>query len=203
MIPSRLAFLLAPLCLGSYGVIRILDGLDGSHGPGFAWTVGHLFFIAGLVFFAQAFRAMRTMAGRTWLGTAGFLAGIAGALAVGGQFVIDIVVGFMSADHDRMGTYFTRIQDVPGVEAAFYDFGPLLFFVGQLILVTELAVRRQVKPWAPVLVLIDTTLPFLDKDLIPLGAALLLISFAPLIRREPRRPASVAGKPNVVARAGS
>jgi hypothetical protein len=203
MISSRLAFLLAPLCLGAYGVVRILDGLDGSRGPGFAWTLGHLFFIAGLVFFAQAFWAMRTMAGRTRLGTAGFLAGVAGAVAVGGQFVIDIVVGFMSADRDQMGTYFTRIQDVPGVEAVFYDFGPLLFFVGQLILVTQLAVRRRVKPWAPVLVLIDTALPFLDKDLIPLGAALLLISFAPLIRRESLQSASVAGKPNVVTSAGS
>lgn len=185
MLPPRLAFLLAPLCLGTYGVIRILDGLDGSRGPGLAWTAGHLFFLAGLAFFVHAFRTMRTMAGRTRLATTGFLVGTAGALAVGVQFAIDIVVGFLAADRAGMDGYYARIQGVPGVDAAFYSFGPMLFFAGQLVLVTLLAVRHRVKPWAPVLVLVDTTLPFADKDLIPLGAALLLVSFAPLIRRRP------------------
>ncbi|MEU4248225.1 hypothetical protein AB0F15_12495 [Amycolatopsis sp. NPDC026612] len=185
MLSSRLAFLFAPLCLGTYGVIRILDGLDGSRGPGLAWTVGHVFFLAGLAFFVRAFWAMRTIAGRGRLATAGFVVGTAGALAVGGQFAIDIVVGFLSADRAGMDVRFTQIQGTPGVEAAFYSFGPMLFFVGQFVLITLLAVRHRVKPWAPVLVLIDTTLPFADKDLIPLGAALLLISFAPLIRRGP------------------
>jgi hypothetical protein len=178
----RLAFLLAPLCLGGYGVIRILDGVDGSRGPGFAWTVGHLFFLVGLVFFVQAFRTMWTIAGRTRTATAGFLVGIAGALALGAQFAIDIVVGFASADRSGMDAHFSRIQDVPGVDAAVYSYGPMLFFAGQLVLVTLLAVRHRVKPWAPVLVLVEIALPLLDKNFIPLGAALLLVAFVPLIR---------------------
>ncbi|WP_244211177.1 hypothetical protein [Amycolatopsis kentuckyensis] len=181
MLSSRLAFLLAPLCLGAYGVVRILDGLDGSRGPGFAWTTGHLFFLAGLVFFVQAFRTMWTLAGRTRPATAGFAAGIAGALAVGVQFGIDIVVGFRSADRAGMDASFTRIQNTPGVEAAFYSYGPMLFFVGMVVLVTLLAVGRRVPWWAPVLVLVDVVLPLLDKDFIPVGAALLLIAFTPLI----------------------
>jgi hypothetical protein len=179
---SRLAFLLAPLCLGAYGVVRILDGLDGSRGPGFAWTTGHLFFLVGLVFFVQAFRTMWTLAGRTRLATAGFAVGIVGALAVGVQFGIDVVVGFLSEDRARMDASFAQIQDTPGVEAAFYGYGPMLFFVGMIVLVTLLAVRRRVPWWAPVLALVDVVLPLLDKDFIPLGAALLLVAFAPLIR---------------------
>ncbi|WIX88181.1 hypothetical protein [Amycolatopsis sp. DG1A-15b] len=178
-----LPFLLAPLCLGLYGVIRILDGLDGSRGPGLAWTAGHLVFLVGLGFFALAFRTMWTMAGRTGLATAGFVAGIAGELAVGVQFGIDLVAGFRSADRGGMDAFFARIQDVPGVDAAFYSYGPLLFFAGQLALVTLLAVGRRVKPWAPVLVLAEVVLPLLDKNFIPLGAALLLVAFAPLLRR--------------------
>ncbi|MFF1607321.1 hypothetical protein ACFVYA_06020 [Amycolatopsis sp. NPDC058278] len=75
----------------------------------------------GLGFFAHACRTMWTIAGRTRLATAGFLAGIAGG--------------------------------------------------------------RRVKPWAPVLVLAEVVLPLLDKNFIPLGAALLLVAFASLLRR--------------------
>ncbi|GAA3079399.1 hypothetical protein [Streptosporangium carneum] len=38
----RVAFVAASLLVLAYGVIRILDGLDGSRGSGLAWTVGHL-----------------------------------------------------------------------------------------------------------------------------------------------------------------
>ncbi|MFZ3471176.1 hypothetical protein ACODT3_20740 [Streptomyces sp. 4.24] len=193
MTTPRTAFLAAPVLMGAYGVIRILDGLDGSRGPGFAWSLGHLCFLGALVFFVQGFMAMRAMAGHNRLSTVGVWAGTAGAMAVGVQFAIDLVVGFLSADRGAMEVLFTRVQDIPGVLPAFYDFGPLLFFVGQLILVSQLAKRRVLKPWAPVLVLIDTTLPFADKDLIPLGAVLLLVSFAPLYRDRPAAAELSAG----------
>lgn len=45
-----------------------------------------------------------------------------------------------------------------------------------------LAARRRVKLWTPALVLADLATPFVDKDLIPLGAVLLLVSFLPLAR---------------------
>jgi hypothetical protein len=58
-----------------------------------------------------------------------------------------------------------------------------------------LALGRHVRPWTPLLVLADLAMPFIDKDLIPLGAVLLLVSFAPLARKPvpvqgpvPRRP---------------
>ncbi|WP_371616563.1 hypothetical protein [Streptomyces sp. NBC_00454] len=182
MINTRTAFLAAPVLMGAYGVIRIIDGLDGSRGPGLAWSLGHLCFLGALVYFVRGFAAMREAAGRNRLSAVGMWAGTAGATAVGVQFAIDMVVGFLSADRGAMDEMFTRVQEIPGVLPAFYDFGPLLFFVGQLILVSQLAKRRVLKSWAPLLVLIDTTLPFADKDLIPLGAVLLLVSFAPLWR---------------------
>jgi hypothetical protein len=70
------------------------------------------------------------------------------------------------------------------VQLAVYDAGPYLFYVAQLALVIHAAVRKEVKAWTPVLVLIDLMLPLIDKDLIPVGAVFLLVSFWPLARRE-------------------
>jgi hypothetical protein len=52
-----------------------------------------------------------------------------------------------------------------------------------LVLVVQLALHRHVKAWTPVLVLADLSMPFIEKDLIPVGAVLLLVSFLPLARR--------------------
>ncbi|GAA4915491.1 hypothetical protein HD597_010783 [Nonomuraea thailandensis] len=186
---SRIAFIAAPLLTFAYGVIRIIDGFDGSRGPGLAWTAGHLAFMAALVLFAQIFWRLRAMAGRDTLSTVTAVAGTAGIVTLLAQFGIDIVVGFMAADHDGMGVLFDQVQSVPGVSPIVYDGGPFLFYLAQLGLVLQLAVMRRVKAWMPVLVLLDLALPFMDKDLIPLGALCLLISFVPLARREPARHA--------------
>lgn len=185
MIPmnSRTAFIAAPLLVLAYGVIRILDGLDGSRGPGLAWTTGHLAFIAALLLFVQIFWQMRRMAGRNVLSTVSAVAGTAGIVALLAQFGIDLVVGFLAADHAGMGVLFDRVQAVPGVSIVVYDGVPFLFYLGQLALVVQLAAIRRVKMWTPVLVLIDLVLPFADKDLIPVGSVFLLISFVPLARQ--------------------
>ncbi|MGW3349966.1 hypothetical protein ACWDA3_42275 [Nonomuraea rubra] len=187
----RFAFIAAPLLTFAYGVIRILDGLDGSRGPGLAWTAGHLAFMAALVLFVQIFWRLRAMAGRDTVSTVSAVAGTAGIATLLAQFGIDIVVGFMAADHDGMSVLFDQVQSVPGVSPIVYDGGPFLFYLAQLALVLQLALMRRVKAWMPVLVLLDLALPFADKDLIPLGALCLLISFVPLARRAPA-PAVVA-----------
>ncbi|RVX45251.1 hypothetical protein EDD27_8038 [Nonomuraea polychroma] len=180
----RFAFIAAPLLVLAYGVIRILDGLDGSRGPGIAWTTGHLAFIGALVLFVPIFWRLRQMAGGKALATMSAVAGTAGIVALLAQFGIDIVIGFMAADHDAMGPLFDQVQAVPGVQLAIYDAGPYLFYVAQLALVIHAAFRKEVKAWTPVLVLIDLMLPLIDKDLIPVGAVFLLVSFWPLARRE-------------------
>ncbi|MFI7110216.1 hypothetical protein ACIBK9_28165 [Nonomuraea sp. NPDC050227] len=173
----RIAFVAAPVLTFAYGVLRILDGLDGSRGPGPAWTTGHLAFIGALAFFAVTFHEMRRLAGRGRLATGLAVAGYVGIATLIAQFSIDIVVGFRSADHAAMGVLFDQVQSVPGVQQVVYDFGPMLFFVAQIGLVLQLAVQRRVKAWTPVLVVADVMVPFVEKDLMPLGAACLLVSF--------------------------
>ncbi|MGI5155719.1 hypothetical protein [Microbispora sp. CA-102843] len=182
----------APLLFGAYGVARMVDGFDGSRGPGAAWTIGHLCFLAGLVLFVQIFGRLRTTAGGGVTATAGYAAGLAGALALAAQFTIDIVVGFLSADHDAMGPRFDAVKAIPGVEPVVYTVVPLLFYVGMIALVARLAVQRRVPWWSPALVLVQAVLPLADKDLIPLGAALLLLAFVPLMRLRPPQPVVLA-----------
>ncbi|MER7503347.1 hypothetical protein AB0L05_12695 [Nonomuraea pusilla] len=180
--PARIAFVAAPLLVLAYGLLRLVDGLDGSRGPGPAWTAGHLAFLAALALFALIFREMWRMLGRDSLATATTVAGFAGIAAASAQFAIDVAVGFTAADHDAMAPLFAQVKAVPGVSLAVYDAGPFLFFIAQFALVVQLAARRLVAFWTPVLVLLDLTLPLVSKDLIPVGALFLLVSFWPLAR---------------------
>jgi hypothetical protein len=179
----RFAFVAAPVLVFAYGVIRILDGLDGSRGPGLAWTTGHLAFMAALILFVPIFWRLRTMAGGKGLATVSAVAGTAGVAALLGQFGIDVAVGFLATDHAGMSVLFDQVKSVPGMSPVIYDGGPYLFYLGQLALIVQVAVMRQVKAWTPVLVLVDLVLPLIDKDLIPVGAVFLLVSFWPLARR--------------------
>ncbi len=176
------AFVAAPLLLLAYGVIRIIDGLDGVRGPGVAWTTGHLAFVLALALFVPVMWTMRRLAGAGRAATAAAVTGFAGIAALTVQFGIDLVLGFAAADKAEMSAMARSIMDLPGVMPVVYTFGPMLFYVAQVWLVVQLAMRRQVKVWTPVLVLTDMILPFVDKDLIPIGAICLLISFVPLIR---------------------
>ncbi|TDC01141.1 hypothetical protein E1267_32685, partial [Nonomuraea longispora] len=179
----RTAYITAPLLVLAYGVIRIVDGFDGSRGPGPAWTIGHVAFLAALALFIVIFRDMWRILGRTRLATAHLVVGIVGIVCAATQFLIDIAIGFLAADHDAMGPLFEQVQAVPGAQPVIYDVGPFLFYVAQLALVVHLAARKQVKIWTPALVTVDLALPLIDKDLMSVGAFFLLVSFWPLARR--------------------
>ncbi|MGW2161210.1 hypothetical protein [Nonomuraea sp. NPDC001699] len=181
---TRIAFVAAPLLVLAYGLIRIADGFDGTRGPGLAWTTGHLAFLAALVLFIMIFREMWRMLDRNRIATTSLVVGLVGIACASAQFVIDIAVGFMSADHDAMSPLFDQVQAIPGVSLAVYQVGPMLFYIAQLALVIQLAARRQLKLWTPVLVMLDFAIPIIEKDLIPLGALCMLVSFWPLARRQ-------------------
>ncbi|MGW7531148.1 hypothetical protein [Amycolatopsis sp. NPDC054798] len=185
----RLPFIAAPLLVLTYGIVRILDGLDGSRGPGPAWTAGHLAFLGALAMFVPVFLRMRRLAGRTRLASVATVAAITGAVALAMQFAIDLISGFQAADHAEMSMLTAQLRNFPGLTLFAYDAGPYLFYLGQLALVIQLAVGRKVKIWTPALVFVDMAMPFVDKDLIPLGSVLLLVSFVSIARTLP------AGRP--------
>ncbi|MCY0948727.1 hypothetical protein [Streptomyces sp. H27-S2] len=189
---SRTVMLAVPALTFSYGLFRIVDGLDGERGPGPAWTLGHLAFSAALVLFVVVFRRLRGLApSGDRVAAVAHWAATAGAAVLLVQFGIDLVAGAVSADHLEMSLFTERVSQAPGVAPVVYDFGPYLFYVGMLALIVRLAVLRVLKSWTALLVLADLVMPLADKDLIPVGALLLSVSFAQIARvMESRRAAS-------------
>ncbi|MFE1415968.1 hypothetical protein ACFW6F_34960 [Streptomyces sp. NPDC058746] len=178
---TRAAFVSAPLCILAYGAIRLGDP---GHGPGPAWTVGHIALLAGVLQFALVFPALRRMtgpataAGRASAG-AGALLGLAGTLAVVAQAAIDLVVGLSAADRPEMNRLFDEVQSHPGMLPAVYTVGPMLFYVGLVWLLVQLAVRRRVGAWRPALVVLGTAVMAASLDLMPLGALLFTVALFP------------------------
>jgi hypothetical protein len=68
---AGMAMLAAPVFVFLYGVIRLLDS---RHGPGFGWTMSHLFFLVGLALYvlvvAELRRQAHTTGWRVWAANA-------------------------------------------------------------------------------------------------------------------------------------
>ncbi len=168
----------------AYGLIRLSDP---DRGPGPAWTAGHIALLAGVSLFAVVLPALRRMAGPTTRpgrlsAAAATLLGLTGTLAVVVQAAIDLVVGFRAADRPGMERLFEEVQSHPGVQPAVYTVGPMLFYVGLVWLLVQLAVRRRVSPWRPVMVVLGTVTAAVSLDLLPLAALLFAAALVPPAR---------------------
>ncbi|SCG67708.1 hypothetical protein [Micromonospora coxensis] len=166
----RLPALVAPLLLLVYGLFRVADGLDGDRGNGWAWDVGHVAFGFGILVFAVlALRLHQVLLPAGWrpgltVATAATLLGVAGFLWV---VVYDLFPG---------------LEDLAEIPGPIFLLGPALFELGLLaLLVRAVVVRpRLLPPWGPVLVLVGFVAIAVDLDLLPVGAALVLIGLLPL-----------------------
>ncbi|KOU16630.1 hypothetical protein ADK52_33085 [Streptomyces sp. WM6372] len=193
------AFSAGPLCMTAYGLIRLTDE---EHGPGLAWSSGHLFFLAAVSCFVPIVLGMRRLAaagrgraGRRLAG-AGAVTALVGMAAVVAQVVIDLVAGFLSEDREAMNDLFRQVKSHAGVEPAVYTVGPLLFYVGLLLLLTQLAALRRIAAWRPLAVVAGIVATGVSLDLLPLAGLLFLLAFAPLGRQvddaERRSPTATA-----------
>jgi hypothetical protein len=182
---TRFAFVAAPALTVAYGLLRLADGIDGEHGPGFLWTAGHLAFVAALLLFVHVMLAVRRMAGGGALATTAAAVGVIGVICAVAQFGIDIVVGIAADDKAEMRQMFADVQDVPGVATAVYGPGPALFYLGLIALVIRLAVVRAAPVWTPVAMVLAVGVALAGLDLLPLAGLLMLAALAPLARRIP------------------
>ncbi|PZG00031.1 hypothetical protein C1I99_10330 [Micromonospora deserti] len=162
----------APTFLLLYGLLRLVDGLDGDRGPGWAWNVGHTFFLVAFVLFAVLLVGLRRLllaaAPRqrvlTEAATALGLAGTAGFLWV------------------ILGDLFPALADAAPLPDPAMVLGPLLFQAGILTLLVQTATARLLPAWTPVLVVLGFVPIAVNLDLLPLGAALILGGLLPLQR---------------------
>lgn len=190
---TRIAYVAAPALIVGYGLVRLIDGIDGSHGPGPAWTIGHLMFGFAMLLFPVVLVNLRQALQRQRpLGTAAVVVGVLGLLAFIRVIVIDLLVGFGSADRAAMNAKYPTYAGFPGglpesVSNLFETVGPPLFGVGLLTLLTLLATLRPrtVAWWSPVLAAVAFAIMSTNLDLLSLGAAALLIALLPLFRRTP------------------
>jgi hypothetical protein len=184
---TRFALLAAPALISVYGLVRLADGLDGRHGPGALWVLGHLAFLVSIALFVPVLLTLRRVAGGR--GAAGrvvaaisTVVGLAGAAAAAAQFGIDVWVGGTAADPDEMSRMFDSVKSVPGVPAIVYGPGPALFYLGLLALLIGCVAVRALPAWAPAATLAGIVASLASLDLLPLTGALVLVSLLPLWR---------------------
>ncbi|MFG2058613.1 hypothetical protein ACGFI9_31770 [Micromonospora sp. NPDC048930] len=163
--------LTAALLLFGYGILRLIDRLDGHSDKGaWAWNTGHTLFLLGIVGFGAMIvglrRVLRTRSPRLRVvDDVAAVAGLIGAVA----FVWVI-----------LGDLFPRFADaVPPPDAVLLG-GPALFELGLLVLLVRTAALRLLPAWGPVLVLVGFLAIAVNLNLLPVGAALVLAGLLPL-----------------------
>ena len=178
LITMKLTYLLAPLLLFGYGVVRLLDGLDGTHGPGPAWTIGHLLFLASLVGFGLVALDLRQRLG-TRLALVTLIGTLYGLFAFVHVVALDLAVGFGAADRAEMDLRYDRYRSI--ADSVLDPFSPL-FPVGITVLLILLVVARRAPWWSPVLALAGFLAIVANLDLLPLAGLLLVGALLPVAR---------------------
>ncbi|WP_240796415.1 hypothetical protein [Streptomyces sp. RFCAC02] len=164
----------ASALLLAYGGLRYVDGLDGDHGPGLAWNIGHaLFFVALCLFGVVAVRARAAL--RSGPARSTLAAEAMGATLVG-------LCGFLWV---TLGDLFPALDDAAALPDPLYALCPPLFQFGLLVLFILLSRKGLVPWWTPVLVFAGFTAIGANLDLLPAGAVLILAGLLPLTRRRP------------------
>ncbi|MFC0508231.1 hypothetical protein [Micromonospora costi] len=170
--PLRLVAVTAPVLLLLYGILRLADGLDGDHGPGWAWNTGHSLFLASIVLFAALAVGLRRvlladgprLRALTDIATGATLAGAAGFVWV------------------ILGDLFAGLADAAPLPDPLFAVGPLLFQLGLLTLLVQAAtVRpRRLPRWAPPVTFVGFAAIAVNLDLLPVAGALIFAALLPL-----------------------
>jgi hypothetical protein len=166
MRPRALTFvtLAVPATLLVYAAARLLDGRDGSHGPGFWWNVGHLAFLGTWSCFAIL---------------AGYLVRTSSPVVPGLRLLaIPVLAGVAAFSWVVLGDLGLGLPDLPD---PLRTAGPLALLIGFVPLVGATARARSVSPWwlYPILVAAALLLVGADLDLLPLTALLLVPALRP------------------------
>ncbi|MEV0903014.1 hypothetical protein [Actinoplanes sp. NPDC049802] len=172
----RFAALDAPALMLVYGVLRLIDGLDGVRGPGgLAWTAGHLAFLASMVLFGVLTVGLRGLAPP---GARSVAAVATGMTLAGVACFLWVIAGDLSAGFRAAAPLPEQLQAA----------GPLLFALGMLTMLGLMVAARRAPVWSPLVFGAGMVALTLDAGNLPLAALILLAALAPLARPVRRRP---------------
>jgi hypothetical protein len=170
----RLAALTAPLLLLGYGIFRYIDGRDGDRGPGVAWNIGHTLFLAAFVCFAVVLIGMRRAVRSS---------SVRRATATTTMTVLGLV-GVLAFVRVILDDLFPDTGDVLPLPGPLHDAGPLLFLMGMVGLMIDVAIHEphRMPAWAPFAVVGGFVAIGANLDLLPVAAGLFLVGLLPLVR---------------------
>jgi len=98
--------------------------------------------------------------------------------------VIDIITGLRAANNAAMGGISDRLNAYPSASLVpYYNFGPLLFQLGFLVLMLQLVIikPRQLPWWSPILLFAGFLMLGLDLNLLIPGAVVIGIALSSLL----------------------
>jgi hypothetical protein len=163
----RTAFVAAPAFL-LLGVLGMKLGWKAN--PDLEWTVAfplwtgaHLAYILGNLAMLVVLAALwalgregaRSSSARGAV-TAVAAAGVIGTVAMTGQMVIDLIVGFRAGQRSEMSAISRSIHDLPGFEVFFYGLVPALGLAAVAVLALVAAFRRRVPVWTAAVFLVGS-----------------------------------------------
>jgi len=161
----------APALMLAYGLLRVVDGLDGDRHNGPAWDLGHLAFFVAIVLFAVLAVALRALDRGSVVVSAATVAVLAGAVCF-----LWVIVGDLSES----------FQQAAPLPAPLDLLGPLVFEIGLLTLLVRLVIARRLPLWSPIVVFLGFASIAVNLDLLPIGSAMVLAALLPLaLSREP------------------
>jgi hypothetical protein len=196
---AGLSFVTAPLLvLAGWASMRL--GGTGGQEPG--WTLAHIAWVVNNVMYAIVCvelyrRAKNTTSGGRLLATGSLIVGVIGAGCLLIQMLIDLVVGFSTDNRTDMRALSGQIHDLPGVQPAIYDVGPVLLFLVLIVQAIHLATQGRATTLFAILVTVAVLvngaelLVEIPLRLAQAGSALILwLAFLPIGRELLRRSSS-------------
>ena len=129
-----------------YAILMVRSG----NGPDSGWFLSHAFLLIGAGLLLPTSIAIRFLLinNKRAVADVGLTFAFIGGLSLIGQFAIDLVVGLLAVDQSEMIDLFRSLSASPIIALPFQSVGPIVFYIGLLLLASVLWTERVILWWA-------------------------------------------------------
>jgi hypothetical protein len=124
----------SPLAMAiGYAILMVRSG----QGPDFGWFLSHIVMLIGIGLMLPTIIGIRVLLLKTTSSASdlGMIITFFGGLTLVGQFAIDLAIGQLSVAQSEMIDLFKLLSASPIISVIFQSVGPILFYIGLLILI--------------------------------------------------------------------